>query len=101
MWKCSFCSAVNPISQDEAKQPRKEDMLFIPEGEQIAAEKRAAAAAEKAAGKEEGGGEDKVDVDDDSVLLFTLDISGSMGATVCQGVGTDLTNSPFNRRSMQ
>ena len=92
---------MNPISQDEAKQPRKEDMLFIPEGEQIAAEKRAAAAAEKAAGKEEGGGEDKVDVDDDSVLLFTLDISGSMGATVCQGVGTDLTNSPFNRRSMQ
>ena len=91
---------MNPISQDEAKQPRKEDMLFIPEGEQIAAEKRAAAAAaaaaEKAAGKEEGGGEDKVDVDDDSVLLFTLDVSASMVCgTGCQRVGAELLKFTF------
>ena len=53
-------------------------MLFVPENEKLE---------EKASNdKAEGSDEKKVDTTDDSVLLFTLDISGSMGATVCQRV---------------
>ena len=80
MWKCSFCGYVNTIADSDAKNPRKGDILYVPENEKLEEE-------EKKTGKEgEEDKKDKVDLTDDSVLLFTLDISGSMGATVCEKV---------------
>ena len=81
-WVCAFCGHSNSVSAERLANPRNADMLFVPEGENSLKEDEATKPKEES--KE--GEQKEVDENDDSVLLFTIDISGSMGCTVAVSV---------------
>ena len=85
-WMCVFCGQINNVAAERLNAPRNADMLFVPEGETSDPQLPQEKAAPTGDTEKEGDKKEEVDKTDESVLLFTIDISGSMGCTVAMSV---------------